>query len=532
MKTGMSLRSICNFAYLLTFLVMHQRAFLLILDGWGLGPKPSADAIFQADTPYFDGLMQQYPHSTLTTFGEEVGLPEGQMGNSEVGHLNIGAGRIVWQELARINKAVRDHELHHNVELLAALDHAKDQDRTVHFMGLVSDGGVHSHIEHLKALCDIAVARGCPRTYIHAFTDGRDCDPKSGAGFIEDLTKHLENKPVKLASIVGRYYAMDRDKRWERIKLAYDLLVKNVGEEVTHPVAAIHASYEQGVTDEFLKPMKVVQIGADGQPLDMTIRSNDVVICFNFRTDRCREITEVLSQKDMPDFGMHCLPLYYVTMTRYNATFRHIHVMYEKDDVTMTLGEVIEKAGKTQVRIAETEKYPHVTFFFSGGRETEFVGERRLMIPSPKVATYDLQPEMSAFGIRDAIIADIEANQPDFICLNFANTDMVGHTGVFAAAMQAAETVDQCISQIIPYALAYNYSCLVIADHGNSDYMINEDGTPNTAHTKNPVPCILVTKQLREGQELRNGRLADVAPTLLALLGLAQPEVMTGESLM
>ncbi len=512
--------------------MMHQRAFLLILDGWGLGPKPSSDAIFQANTPYFDGLMQQYPHSTLVTFGEDVGLPEGQMGNSEVGHLNIGAGRIIWQELARINKAVRDRELHTNVELLAALDHAIDQDRTVHLMGLVSDGGVHSHIEHLQALCDIAVERGCPRTYIHAFTDGRDCDPKSGADFIDNLTQHIDSKPIKLASVIGRYYAMDRDKRWERIKLAYDLMVKGVGEEVSDPVAAIRASYEQGVTDEFLKPMKVVQIAEDGQPLDMTIRSNDVVICFNFRTDRCREITEVLTQQHIMDFGMHYLPLYYVTMTRYDASFRNIHVMYEKDDVSMTLGEVIEKAGRTQVRIAETEKYPHVTFFFSGGRETEFGGERRLMIPSPKVATYDLQPEMSAFGIRDAIIADIEANQPDFICLNFANTDMVGHTGVFSAAMQAAESVDECLSQIVRFALAYDYACLVIADHGNADYMINEDGTPNTAHTKNPVPCILVTKRLREGQQLRNGRLADIAPTLLALMGLPQPEVMTGESLL
>ena len=510
----------------------HRRAFLLILDGWGFGPKPSSDAIFQADTPYFDSLLRQYPHSTLTTFGEDVGLPEGQMGNSEVGHLNIGAGRIIWQELARINKAVRERELHANAELLAALDHAIAQDRTVHFMGLVSDGGVHSHIEHLKALCDIAVERGCARTYIHAFTDGRDCDPKSGAGFMDNLAQHIENKPIKIASVVGRYYAMDRDKRWERIKLAYDLLVKGVGEAVIDPVAAIQASYAQGVTDEFLKPMKMVQIADDGQVLDMTIHSNDVVICFNFRTDRCREITQVLTQQHMPDLGMYSLPLYYVTMTRYDHSFQHIHVLYEKDDVAMTLGEVIEKAGKTQVRIAETEKYPHVTFFFSGGRELVFEGERRLMIPSPKVATYDLQPEMSAFGIRNAIIADIEANQPDFICLNFANTDMVGHTGIFSAAMVAAEAVDECVSQIVRFALAYDYACLVIADHGNADYMINEDGTPNTAHTKNPVPCILVTKQLREGQQLRDGRLADVAPTLLALLGLAQPEVMTGESLL
>ena len=509
----------------------HSRAFLLILDGWGLGPKPSADAIFQADTPYFDGLMQQYPHSTLVTFGEEVGLPEGQMGNSEVGHLNIGAGRIVWQELARINKAVRDRELHDNQTLLAALDHAKRENRAVHLIGLVSDGGVHSHIEHLKALCDIAVQRGCPRTFVHAFTDGRDCDPKSGAAFIGNLAQHLENKPVRIASIIGRYYAMDRDKRWERIRLAYDLLVNGVGETVTDPVAAIQASYAEGVTDEFLKPLRIVQ-PSDDPLLVTTIQPNDVVISFNFRTDRCREITEVLTQHSVPDQDMYTLPLYYVTMTRYDHSFQNIHVLFEKDDVTMTLGEVLEKAGRTQVRIAETEKYPHVTFFFSGGREAVFEGERRLMIPSPKVATYDLQPEMSAYGIRDAIIADIEANQPDFICLNFANTDMVGHTGVFSAAMEAAKTVDECLSQIVRFALAYDYHCLVIADHGNADYMINEDGTPNTAHTKNPVPCILATKQLREDTQLRNGRLADIAPTLLALLGVEQPAVMTGESLL
>jgi len=503
------------------------RAFLLILDGWGFGPKHAADAIYQAETPYFDSLMANYPHSTLVTFGEDVGLPEGQMGNSEVGHLNIGAGRIVWQELARINKAVRERELHENATLLAALDHARQNNKTVHLVGLVSDGGVHSHINHLKALCDIAVERGCPRTYIQAFTDGRDCDPKSGAGFLEDLLQHIKNKPVALASIIGRYYAMDRDKRWERVKLAYDLLVNGQGETVTDPVAALQKSYAEGVTDEFLQPMRVQVPGANVT----TIQPDDVVICFNFRTDRCREITQVLTQEDMPEQGMHTLPLYYVTMTRYDHSFKNIRVLFEKDDVVMTMGEIIEKAGKTQVRIAETEKYPHVTFFFSGGRENVFQGERRLMVPSPKVATYDLQPEMSAYGIRDAIIADIEANQPDFICLNFANTDMVGHTGVFSAAMTAAETVDQCLSQIIPFALAYDYSCIIIADHGNSDYMINEDGTPNTAHTMNPVPCILVTKQLDEETRLRNGRLADVAPTLLALLGLEKGQEMTGESL-
>jgi len=511
----------------------HDRIFLLILDGWGLGPKTSADAIFQADTPFMDGLKERYPWSTLVTFGEDVGLPEGQMGNSEVGHLNIGAGRIVWQELARINKAVREGELHQNATLLAALDHAKRAGKAVHLMGLVSDGGVHSHIEHLKALCDIATNRGCAETYIHAFTDGRDCDPKSGAGFMEELLEHIHNQPVKIASVIGRYYAMDRDKRWERVKLAYDLMVNGVGQEVsaTDLPGAIRASYEAGVTDEFLQPMAVMHMGPDQNLHKATIRASDVVICFNFRTDRCREITQLLTQEDLHEYNMHTLPLYYVTMTRYDDRYQDVHVLYDKDDVRMTLGELISLAGKTQLRIAETEKYPHVSFFFSGGREEPFTGERRILIPSSKVATYDLQPEMSAFGIRDAVMADIRANQPDFICLNFANTDMVGHTGVFAAAMKAAETVDQCVSQIIPLALEHGYACLIIADHGNSDYMINEDGTPNTAHTKNQVPCILVSTHLDGTETMRNGRLADVAPTLLALLGMEKGKEMTGDVL-
>ncbi len=498
-----------------------SKAALLILDGWGMGQVPSADAIAQANTPFMDQLLAQYPHSTLVTYGEDVGLPEGQMGNSEVGHLNIGAGRIVWQELARINKAVRDHELHHNPVLTEALTHAKNTGVAVHFIGLVSDGGVHSHINHLKALCDISTATGVEHTYIHAVTDGRDCDPTSGAGFSGDVLEHIQNQPVKVASVIGRYYAMDRDKRWERVKLAYDLLVNGVGEPTTDVVAAMEASYAEGVTDEFLKPMILHPEGV--------IRPNDVVVCFNFRTDRCREITEVLTQEDMPEFGMKTLPLYYVTMTRYDHAFKNIKVIYEKDDVTMTMGEVLEKAGKTQVRIAETEKYPHVTFFFSGGREVPFEGERRLMVPSPKVATYDLQPEMSAPGITAAILADIQSNTPDFICLNFANTDMVGHTGVFSAAMKAAETVDGCVAQIVPLLLQYNYQVIIIADHGNSDFLINEDGTPNTAHTKNPVPCILVSNN--PPAMIRNGRLADVAPTLLHLMGVAAPEVMTGTSL-
>jgi len=505
-------------------------AFLLILDGWGIGPKPEADAIFQANTPFFDKLWSTYPHSTLVTHGEDVGLPDGQMGNSEVGHLNIGAGRIVWQELARINKAVRERELHTNKVLLEALAYAKTNDKAVHFIGLVSDGGVHSHIEHLKALCDSATENGNKKVFIHAFTDGRDCDPKSGAGFLEDLLQHIEHQPVKVASVIGRYYAMDRDKRWERIKLAYDLLVNGVGEPVTDIPAAIRKSYDAGVTDEFLQPMVVVNPDAS-RPI-ATIQPGDVVICFNFRTDRLRQLTSVLTQEDVPDFHMTTIPgLHYVTMSRYSDSFRGIGVMYEKDDVTMTLGETISLAGKTQVRIAETEKYPHVTFFFSGGREEPFKGERRIMCPSPKVATYDLQPEMSAPDIRDAIMKDIRENQPDFICLNFANTDMVGHTGVFSAAMKAAETVDECLSQIIPLALEYDYACLIIADHGNSDYMINEDGTPNTAHTKNPVPCILVSNHLTGNEKLRDGRLADVAPTLLDLMGMEKGGEMTGQSL-
>ena len=499
-----------------------SKAALFILDGWGLGQIPSADAIAQANTPFVDSLMANYPHSTLITHSEAVGLPEGQMGNSEVGHLNIGAGRVVWQELARINRAVRERELHQHPVLLEAFEYARQNNTAVHFIGLVSDGGVHSHINHLLALCDMATEAGLQRTFVHAFTDGRDCDPKSGASFIQTLQDHIQNQPVQLATIVGRYYAMDRDKRWERVKIAYDLLVKGTGTPVTDPVKAIQEAYDTNVTDEFLQPMVVQSEGR--------IQPNDVVIAFNFRTDRCREITQVLTQQDMPDQGMTTLPLYYVTMTRYDETFKKVKVIYEKDDVRMTMGEVLEKAGKTQVRIAETEKYPHVTFFFSGGREEPFHGERRLMVPSPKVATYDLQPEMSAQGITEAILDDIQSNTPDFICLNFANADMVGHTGVFTAAIKAAEAVDHCLSQIVPLALEKGYQCLLIADHGNSDFLVNEDGTPNTAHTKNPVPCILVTEPKRTS--IKNGSLADVAPTLLSLMSVEIPPEMTGQSLL
>ncbi len=499
-----------------------QRAFLIILDGWGHGTKRKADALALANTPFIDSLYVDYPSSELITFGEDVGLPEGQMGNSEVGHLNIGAGRIVYQELTRINRTIRLNELAQNQNLLNALAYAKTNDKPVHFIGLLSDGGVHSHTSHLKALIDVAHTEGC-RGYIHAFTDGRDCDPKSGLSYIESLSQHIENKQFSVASVIGRYYAMDRDKRWERVKLAYDLLVKGIGEPVTDIAETLQKNYNANVTDEFLKPFILNTEGV--------IKDGDVVICFNYRTDRPREISEVLTQKDFPDFGMTKLNLHYVTMTRYDETYQNVSVLFEKDNLTNTMGEVVANAGLTQVRIAETEKYPHVSFFFSGGREATFVGETRIMCNSPKdVATYDLKPEMAAGEITDKIIAEIELNQPNFICLNYANTDMVGHTGVFTAAMQAAEVVSECTERLIKTALTYDYDCIVIADHGNSDYMINDDGTPNTQHSTNLVPCIFVSKNAK-GKTMKNGRLADVAPTLLHLLGVAPSAEMTGEVL-
>ncbi|MBK8490718.1 MAG: 2,3-bisphosphoglycerate-independent phosphoglycerate mutase [Saprospirales bacterium] len=501
-----------------------DRFFLIILDGWGLGQVPAADAIAKANTPCFDGLMQRYPNSRLVTFGEEVGLPEGQMGNSEVGHLNIGAGRIVYQELARINKSIREKELHKNPVLIKALQTAKATGQVVHFMGLVSDGGVHSHINHLMALCDITQEQGLDKVFIHAFTDGRDCDPKSGLGFIRELQTHIQGTPVQLASVVGRYYAMDRDKRWERIKLAYDLLVHGKGTATTDILDSIREKYAQEETDEFLKPMVLTTPGGD--PV-ATVKDGDLLICFNFRTDRPREISTVLTQKDIPDFDMHKLDLTYLTMTRYDETYTGIEVLFTKNDLTRTLGEEIMRAGLSQVRIAETEKYPHVTFFFSGGREEPFEGERRIMVPSPKVATYDLQPEMSAPEVARSIIEDIKAHQPHFICLNFANTDMVGHTGVFEAAVKAAETVDRLLDQILNVALEYKYEAIIIADHGNSDYMINEDGTPNTAHTKNPVPFIYVSGA-NHPVRIRDGKLADIAPTILDRMGLPIPSEMDG----
>lgn len=499
----------------------QKKALLVILDGWGHGLVRRADALALAKTPFIDSLYTQYPSSELVTHGELVGLPDGQMGNSEVGHMNIGAGRVVYQELTRISKSIRDKELQRNPNLLEALRYAKANNKPVHFIGLVSDGGVHSHTEHLKALCDIANTEGC-HGYIHAFTDGRDCDPKSGLGFLKNLAQHIENQRFSIATIVGRYYAMDRDKRWERVKLAYDVMVKGIGENVTDFEKVISESYKNDVTDEFLKPMVLDNKGM--------IKDGDVVINFNFRTDRPREISEVLTQKDFPEFDMKKLNVRYVTMTRYDEKYENVSVLFEKDNLTNTIGEVISNAGMTQVRIAETEKYPHVSFFFSGGREAEFEGEKRIMVASPKVATYDLQPEMSAVEITDKITAEMEENKPNFICLNYANTDMVGHTGDFQAAMKAAETVSMCTERLISVALRHDYECIVIADHGNSDYMINEDGTPNTAHTLNPVPCIYVSKNAL-GKRVKSGKLADIAPTILGLLGLKLSKEMDGVNL-
>jgi 2,3-bisphosphoglycerate-independent phosphoglycerate mutase len=507
---------------------MSKKVLLAILDGWGLGKNPLADAIAQAKTPFVDGLFAKYPHSTLVTYGEQVGLPEGQMGNSEVGHMNIGAGRVVYQELTRIDVAVRNQEFHKNATLLDALAYAKNNNKKVHLIGLVSNGGVHSHINHLKALCDITQSQGNENVFIHAFTDGRDCDPKSGAGFLQDLEQHIEGTSVKITTVVGRYYAMDRDKRWERVKKAYDVMVKGEAfdnQSFAKASEGVAASYTKGLSDEFIEPFIV-------KGNEAKIENDDVVISFNFRTDRPREITEALSQKDFPDFDMKKLNLRYVTMTRYDDTYQSVNVIFEKDDLKNTLGEIIAAEGMTQVRIAETEKYPHVTFFFSGGREEPFTGEHRIMIPSAKdVPTYDLKPQMSAVEITDAITAHLQEAMPNFVCLNYANTDMVGHTGDFKAAMMAAEVVDGCTKRLIETALSLDYQCIVIADHGNSDFMINEDGTPNTAHTMNPVPCIYVSKNAHN-QHIKSGKLGDIAPTILSLLGVAAPPEMTGENLL
>lgn len=499
---------------------MTKNIGLIILDGWGIGDRSKSDAIFNAQTPVMDSLLEKYPSSTLLTSGENVGLPDGQMGNSEVGHLNIGAGRIVYQELTRINKSIKENEFFKNETLLKAFNLAKSTGKKLHFIGLVSEGGVHSHQSHLQALCDLATEMKVEKTFIHAFTDGRDCDPKSGLNFIENLEKHIENQPVEIASIVGRYFAMDRDNRWERIKKAYDLMVKGNGEKFISGTEAIQASYENDITDEFIEPILLNQNGL--------IEAGDIVICFNFRTDRPREISIALTQKDFPDYEMKKLDLNYFTMTSYDSTFKNVNVIFEKENLTKTLGEIISENNLSQVRIAETEKYPHVTFFFSGGREKEFANEKRILVNSPKVATYDLQPEMSAYEVKDKIVAEINENQPNFICLNFANPDMVGHTGVYEAIVKAVETVDGCLGEIIDSGQKNNYEFIVIADHGNADFAINPDGSPNTAHSLNPVPVVLVTQ---DDCQLENGILADVAPTILDRLGITPPTEMTGKSI-
>jgi 2,3-bisphosphoglycerate-independent phosphoglycerate mutase len=496
------------------------------MDGWGLGKVASADAIRHAKTPFTSSLYNQYPNSTLITCGELVGLPDGQMGNSEVGHLNLGAGRIVYQELQRINVAVRDGSFAQNETLLRSIRYAKANNKPLHLLGLVSNGGVHSHINHVKAIADVCKAEGLENLFIHAFTDGRDCDPKSGLGFIIELQQHLNDSVGKIASVSGRYYAMDRDKRWERVKLAYDTLVKGEGAKATDAVAAVENAYASNITDEFIKPTVIVDEAQ--QPLAV-IKDGDVAICFNFRTDRCREITQVLTQIDLPEFDMHKLKLDYTTMTEYDKTYQDVHVIFENDNLNNTLGEILEQNGKKQIRIAETEKYPHVSFFFSGGREKPFEGEKRIMIQSPKVATYDLQPEMSANEVTDAIVAEINIQSADFICLNFANADMVGHTGIWEAAIKAVETVDHCVERVVTAGLANGYTIFLTADHGNSDFMINEDGTPNTAHTLNPVPFFIIDKEWKG--TIKPGKLGDLAPTILKMMQLPVPKEMTGDIL-
>jgi 2,3-bisphosphoglycerate-independent phosphoglycerate mutase len=505
---------------------MNTKAILMILDGWGISPDPKVSAPDNANVPFINSLPKKYPHAQLRTDGLNVGLPEGQMGNSEVGHMNLGAGRIIYQDLEKINLTVQDRSIEKEKSLADAFAYAKEHDRPVHLLGLCSDGGVHSHIGHLKGLIVAAQDAGVKNVFIHAFTDGRDVDPKSGTRFIGDIVDFIKDRPAKLASIIGRYYAMDRDKRWERVKKAYDLIVNGTGTHTKDAVAAIEASYAKNITDEFIEP--IVMADNDDHPT-ATIKEGDVVIFFNFRTDRGRQLTEVLTQKDHPDQNMHKMNLYYVTMTKYDDTFENVYVIYEKANITDTLGEVLAKHGKKQIRIAETEKYPHVTFFFSGGREEPFEGETRILRDSPKVATYDLKPEMSAFELADALIPEIEKESADFICLNFANGDMVGHTGDFAAAIKACEAVDKCAEKVIDAALKHGYTTIVIADHGNCETMINPDGSPNTAHTTNPVPIILVDP---DRKTIHDGILGDIAPTILDILGIEKPAAMTRHSLL
>ena len=502
-----------------------RKVILIIMDGWGLGTVKSSDAIQNSNTPFVSSLYAKYPNTTLTTCGEAVGLPEGQMGNSEVGHLNLGAGRIVYQELQRINVAIREGMFQKNKSLLDSINYAKQNRKPLHLLGLVSNGGVHSHINHLKAILDVCKQLGLTQVFIHAFTDGRDCDPKSGAAFIQQLQEHTKNTVGKIATVSGRYFAMDRDNRWERVKLAYDAMVNGVGMNSNNALQAIEKSYEANITDEFIKPTVILE---QGHPVS-TIKDGDIAICFNFRTDRCREITKALTQIEFPEQNMRPLQLHFTTMTEYDATFKNIHIIFENDNLNNTLGEVLQQNHLKQIRIAETEKYPHVTFFFSGGRETPFEGESRIMIPSPKVPTYDFQPEMSAYGVTDAIIPEIEKNEANFICLNYANADMVGHTGVWEAAIKAVETVDKCVERVVTAALNNGYTIFLTADHGNADYMINEDGTPNTAHTLNPVPFFIIDNEWRGN--ITAGKLGDLAPMILKMMNLPIPKEMTGEIL-
>ena len=502
---------------------MAKKAWLMILDGWGLGNHTKSDVIYSTPTPYWDSLLASYPHSQLQASGENVGLPDGQMGNSEVGHLNIGAGRVLYQDLVKINKAIKDGSILENPEIKSAFSYAQKTGKGMHFMGLTSTGGVHSSFDHILALCDIAKEYGLEHVYLHCFMDGRDTDPKSGKGFIHDLQEHCSKSAGVIASIIGRYYAMDRDKRWDRIKVAYDQLVNGVGEKATDMVAAMQESYDNDVTDEFIKP--IVNANVDGR-----IKEGDVVIFFNYRNDRAKEITTVLTQQDMPEQGMATIKdLQYYCMTPYDASFKGVHILFDKENVNNTLGEYLSSLGKKQLHIAETEKYAHVTFFFNGGRETPYDGEDRILVPSPKVATYDLKPEMSAYEVKDKLVEAIGTEKYDFIVVNYANGDMVGHTGVYDAIEKAVVAIDACVKDTVEAAKAHGYEVIIIADHGNADHALNEDGTPNTAHSLNPVPCVYVTEN--KAAKISNGILADVAPTLLHIMGLAQPAEMTGKQL-